>query len=195
MGGDPQAGRSLYRQYFYWYNIAHEVSHVLRRIYASDRRADSQGFFEEETAVNQLAVAYWRAKGHAIDLLWLENQLRLALLNIPDPVPPYEDRPAYVNHHFQELSDPTSYAHLQFNMVVSALDRPLEFSAALQRLVSAQASDGVTIPISPDLPIDENLPYRLVEEMRKTLQAYNLPIPEVQVVCMYAPAIQFVTWE
>jgi hypothetical protein len=194
-GGDAKRGRSLYELYFYWYNIPHVVSHVLRRIYAGHNGSLWEQIWEEETAVNQLAVAYWRAKGQASRLLELEVELRQALLNIPDPVPNNEDRTVYLNRHAHEMADPAAYAHYQFNMVCSALAYPIDFSQALKTLVSPGANDGSTIPLSPDFPLDDDLPYRTVSDMRKTLAAYGLDLPDIQIICMYSPAIQFVIWD
>ncbi len=188
--GNQQRGRALYELYFYWYNIPHEIGHVLRSLYSTCSEK-----WEEETRVNQFAVSYWRAKGQMPRLLHLENEITQALAHIPDPVPANEDRAVYLNLHHQELADPASYAHYQFNMVRAALAHPLDFSQALKKLITPQANDGTTIPLSPDFPLDEDLPYRTVEDMRRTLAAYDVHLPEVQIICMYAPAIQFVTWD
>ncbi len=185
-----ERGRALYELYFYWYNIPHEIGHVLRALFST-----YSGKWDEETAVNQFAVSYWRAKGQIPRLLHLENEITQALAHIPDPVPANEDRAVYLERHHQELTDPASYAHYQFNMVRSAMAHPLDFSQALKRLITPQANDGTTIPLAPDFPLDEDLPYRTVEDMRRTLAAYDVHLPEVQIVCMYAPAIQFVTWD
>ena len=191
MGGDPQRGREFYQLYFYWYNIAHEVGHVLRTMYG--RWTGNN--WEEENAVNQLAVAYWRAKGETERLMTLETTLRRALSNLPDPVPPHEDRATYLNQHLQEVSNnPAAYAHYQFNMVLAALTHPLEFSTALRQWISPDANDGTTIPLSPDYPLDEELPHRTVYDLRKTMTAYSLYLPDIQIACLYSPALQFVIW-
>ncbi len=193
--GNQQRGRALYELYFYWYNIPHEIGHVLRALYSSFRGNVMDQMWEEETAVNQFAVSYWRAKGQMPRLLHLENEITQALTHIQDPVPANEDRAVYLSRHRQELSAPASYAHYQFNMVRSAMSHPLDFSQALKKLITPQANDGTTIPLSPDFPLDADLPYRTVEDMRRTLAAYDVHLPEIQVICMYAPAIQFVTWD
>lgn len=194
MGSDPQRGRALFELFFYWYNIPHEVTHVLRRVYTTEESLWEQ-IWDEETAASQFAVAYWRAKGQARRLLELETMLRSALLRIPDPVPANEDRASYLNRHSRDLTAPAAFAHYRFNMVLAALVRPLDFSQALKKLISPRASDGSTIPLSPDFPLDEDLPYRTVDDIRRTLHAYNLDLPEMQVVCLYSPAIEFVTWD
>jgi hypothetical protein len=195
MGGDPQRGKSLYELYFYWYNIPHEVAHILRTIYNQQTNQIWDQIWEEETAVNQIAVSYWRAKGQQMRLLHLESEIIYALQHIPDPVPANEDRAIFLNRHHHDLADTSSYAHYQFNMVRYALAHPMDLSYALRKLVSPQASDGATIPISPDFPLDEDLPYRTVDDMRKTLAACGLRLPDIQIICMYSPALQFVLWD
>lgn len=195
MGGTPEQGKALYELYFYWYNIPHEIAHILRTIYVPTNGNLWNRIWEEETAANQIAVSYWRAKGQNVRLLHLENAIQKALVHIPDPVPANEDRAVFLNRHHQDLTDPSSYAHYQFNMVRYALAHPIDFSHALRTLVSPMANDGTTIPLSPDFPLDEDLPYRTVDDMRKTLYAYGLELPEVQVICMYSPALQFVLWD
>jgi hypothetical protein len=195
MAGNRERGQALYEMYFYWYNIPHEIGHVLRALYNSYAEIFSRGVWGEETAVNQFAVSYWRAKGQTARLLKLENELHLALNNMPDPVPANEDRAVYLNNHYRELTDPSTYGHYQFNMVRYALAHPFDFSQALKTLVTPKANDGVTIPLSPDFPIDEDLPYRTIDDMRKTLLAYGIHLPDIQIICMYSPSLQFVTWD
>lgn len=192
MGEDMEHGKAFYRLYFYWYNIAHEVSHALRFLYGTY----TGKVWEEENAVNQLAVAYWRTKGQIGRLVQLETGLRQALTNLHDPVPADQDRITYLNTHYQKIgNDPAAYGHYQFSMVRAALERPMDLPNALRRFVTVDASDGATIPLSPDFPLDETLPVHLVEDIRKTLIAYGLKVPEVQAVCQVSPALQFITWD
>lgn len=195
MGGDVSAGQTLYENYFYWYKIPHGISHVLRRLYFTCSDSMWNQMWEEENAANQLAVAYWMAKDRKNRLFQLESQITQALQHIPDPVPASEDRIVYMNHNPEKMDDPVVQLYYQFNMVRSALSRPLDLSYALRELVSPRSSDGITIPLARDFPLDEDLPYRTVNDMQKTLFAYGLELPNIQVVCMYSPAIQFVTWD
>ncbi len=195
MGDDPNAGQALYEHYFYWFNIPHQIGHVLRRLYQNQSENMWGKLWEEDMAANQLAVSYWRAKGHTSRLFHLENQISEALRHIPDPVPASEDRTVYINRNREKMDDPVVMVHYQFNMVRSAVTRPLEFPHALRKLVSSRTSDGITIPLSRDFPLDEDLPYRTVNDMQKTLQAYGLELPDIQVICMYSPAIQFIAWD
>jgi hypothetical protein len=192
MGGDPVEGSDFYRLYFYWYNIAHEVGHILRNLYLTSTIST----WNEENAVNQFAVAFWRAKGETERLLTLEMLLRKALTHLPDPVPAQEDRATYLNNHIQAVSnEPAAYSHYQFNMVRSAMAHPIEFSQAIKTLISFDANDGATIPLQPDFPLDDELPHRTVHDLRRTLAAYGLKLPDIQIICFYTPALQFAEWD
>lgn len=192
MGGDKPQGEAFYKLYFYWYYIAHELGHVLRIQY----RGKPENTWEEETAAHQFAVSYWRAKGQFQLLLELESMVRRALQNLPDPVPADADRATYFNHSSEKIaSDPAAFWGYQFYLTRANLQRPLDFPNALRSLLSPEASDGTTIPLAPDFPLDDDLPFRTVEDMRKTLMAYGLVLPDVQVINMYSPALQFVQWE
>ena len=147
-------------------------------------------------AMNRFAVAFWRAKGQSLRLLELERKLRAILSILPDPVPPDRDRRTFFRRHYQEVSaDPTAFAHFQFSIALENLQQPVEFPVALRTLISPDASDGNTIPLSPDIPMEETLPYFSVGDIAKTVSAYGLSMPEIQVICAYAPALQFVQWD
>lgn len=192
MGGDSEQGADFYRLYFYWFNVAHEVGHILRNLYYTS----TVSMWNEENAVNQFAVSFWRAKGETERLFTLDQLLRKALVNLPDPVPVHEDRAAYLNNHMQFVSsNPSAYGHYQFNMVRSALAHPIEFSHALRTLISFDASDGTTIPLQPDFPLDDELPHRTVHDLRRTMAAFGLYLPDIQIICLYTPALQFADWD
>ena len=81
-------------------------------------------------------------------------------------------------------------------MVRTALERPLSFPLALKTLIAEDANNGTTIPLAPDAPFkNSQMPQQTVDDMRKTLAAYNIQLPPVQVICQYAPALQFVLWD
>ncbi len=180
------AGKSLYELYFYGYNIPHEIGHILRNV--ARTRTDYQ--WEEEMSCNQFAVAYWRARG-AVELLrQLEEILTLCISRLADPCPPGMDRADYFNQHYQQLSDPPSYAHYQFNMVLSALANPLPFDQALLALYNHTAPVQARLPALGDPRITPDLPAQTLAEVRAALDVYGLPLPAVAVQRMYTPAIQ-----
>jgi hypothetical protein len=180
------AGKSLYELYFYGYNIPHEVSHILRAV--TQTRTERQ--WDEETSCNRFAVAFWRGRGAVGLLRQLEESLSACLARLADPCPPGEDRADYFNRHYQELSDPPSYAHYQFNMVLSALAQPLSFAQALQMFFNHTAPDPARLPFLGDPRTTPELPARTLSEIRAALEAFGLPLPEVTLQRLYTPAIQ-----
>ncbi len=192
MNEDAVQGGDFYRLYYYWYNVAHEIGHILRNLYGTA----TISAWNEENAVHQFAVSFWRAKGETERLVKLETLLRRALVHLPDPVPAQENRAAYLNNNNQVVTDElAANAHFQFNMVRSALAHPIEFSQALRSLISIRANDGITIPLQPDFPLDDELPHRTVHDLRKTLSAFGLKLPDIQIICFYTPALQFAAWD
>ncbi len=185
-GKGPEAGKALYELYFYGYNIPHEIGHILRA--AAGTRTERQ--YDEEMSCNRFAVAYWRGRG-AVDLLRrLEATLAECLARLADPCPPGADRAAYFNRHYQELIDPPSYAHYQFNMVLSALAQPLGFGQALQALFNHASSRPARLPPLGEPRITPGLPARTLLEVRLALDDFGLPLPEIALQRLYTPAIQ-----
>ena len=125
MGSQKERGQAFYELYFYWYNIAHELGHVLRAHYGTS--AIESGPWDEEIAVNNFAVAYWQARNERERLLRLGGWVREALETLEDPLPPGEERSTYFNTHYSELgTNPSAYGHYQFSMVLAALRQPID---------------------------------------------------------------------
>lgn len=180
------AGKSLYELYFYGYNIPHEVGHILRQLTGTqtDRR------YDEEMSANLFAVAFWRGRGAAGLILKMEATLHVCLDHMSDPLPPGEDRAEYFNRHQQELIDPRSYGHYQFNMVLSALTQTMSFEQALLELFHHTAPASARQPVLGDPAIGPDLPEKTVAELRWVMDAFGLALPEIGVQRIYTPAIQ-----
>lgn len=186
------AGQTFYELYFYWFNIAHELAHVLRAHYGS--QTDSH--WKEETAVNDFAVAYWNGRGETERLFRLRGLVIDAFAKLEDPVPTGENRFDYFDNHYRELStNALAYAHYQFSMVLSALEKQLDFSQALHSLIKTQVKEVAPQPAVLYSVIDADLPPRIVSDMRIYLAPYGVDLPEMQIVCSFSPMIQFVDWD
>ena len=187
MGADTRRGQSFYETYFYGYNIAHEIGHMLRWLYGS--RTEQQ--YVEETSCNQFAVAYWHARLANHLLVQLAADIAFGLAYLPDPTPPGEDRVDYFNHHQQELIEPKKYGHYQWTMVQEALRHPLTLSDGLRTLITPQIEqyNAPLIPFDPDIRID--LPGETINDIRDTLACYGVVVPEIAAVCEFAPQLQF----
>lgn len=187
MGADTRRGNSFYENYFYGYNIAHEIGHLLRWHYGS--RTEQQ--YVEETACNQFAIAYWRARQANRLLAQLAEDIAFALAYLPDPTPPGEDRADYFNRHHQELSEPKKYGHYQWTMVQEELCNPLTLSDGLRTFITPQIEQHTPplIPFDPDISV--NLPGETISDICVTLARYGVVVPEISAVCEFAPQLQF----
>lgn len=68
--------------YFHWYNIIHEVGHVL----LDNNRVDMDGV-QEELWVNSFAVAYWEEVDKKNNLIKVKEIINDIIKDIPTPVP------------------------------------------------------------------------------------------------------------
>jgi len=192
MDNAPQKGQSFYELYFYWYNIPHELGHILRGYYSS--RGDTN--WQEENAVNSFAVAYWKARGESNRLQQFRQLVRSAFRKLADPVPIGEDRSSYLDEHYGELASvPSAYGHFQFSMVLNALEEKQNFIQALHSLITTQAIETIPPHSTPYPEITSDLPYQIVSDMRNYLAAYKVELPDIEVVREFSPNLQFVTWD
>jgi len=192
MDNNPKKGQSFYELYFYWYNIPHELSHILRGCYSS--RGDTN--WQEENAVNSFAVAYWKARGEANRLQQFRQLVLSAFSKLEDPVPSGEDRSSYLDEHYGELVPiPSAYGHFQFSMVLNALEEKQSFIQTLHSLITTQAIEAVSPHSTPYPEITSDLPYQIVSDMRNYLAAYKVELPDIKVIRAYSPNLQFVRWD
>jgi hypothetical protein len=190
-GGDMGKANAFYTLYFYAYNIPHEMGHVLRFLSGS-RTALA---YDEELACNRFAVAYWRACEANHLLAQLNRMLLSAMQYIQDPCPPSEDRAAYFNRCYQQIgSDPASYAHYQFSMVLQALEEtessPPNFGAALEDLFGYRLAQVGVFSSRRDPAPHPNLPEETLLDLNNRLVSFGVLIPPVWAECVYTPAVQ-----
>lgn len=192
MDNDLNRAQFFYELYFYWYNIAHEIGHILRGYHSS--RSNIR--WQEENAVNSFAVAYWKARGELERLGQVRQFVHSAFIKLEDPVPDGEERSSYFDEHYRDLvSNPPAYGHFQFSMVLNALEEQWTFAQALQGLITPQAVEAPYPRSKPYPEITSDLPYQIISDMRRYLVGYGVELPEIEVVRSFSPNLQFVTWE
>jgi len=192
MDNSVKQGQFFYELYFYWYNIPHELGHILRGYYSSYENSH----WQEETAVNSFAVAYWNTRGESNRLQQLRQLVHSAFSRLEDPVPGGEDRSGYFDEHYRELlSNPSAYGHFQFRMVLNALEEKRSFIQALQSLITPQAVERISPYSKPYSEITSDLPFQIVSDMGDFLTAYKVELPEIEIVRSFSQAIQFANWE
>lgn len=191
-GNDAERGKTFYELYFYWFDIPHEVGHVLREQYG----LTDSNHWNDETAVNTFAVAYWQQRGENQRLQQLREFVRTIFSNLQDPLPLGEDRASYFNEHYSELAtNPPAFGHFHFDMVLAALDNHWDWQQTLRSLISATAKEAVPTPTPLYASISADLPTRIVHDMRAYLIPYGLELPEMNVVCSFAPELLYVVWD
>ncbi|MBI4786672.1 MAG: hypothetical protein HY782_06480 [Chloroflexi bacterium] len=189
MDNQPQRGRVLFALYYYWFNIAHECGHILRKAYGT--RAESR--WVEEQAATEFAVAYWRAFGEEGRLAQLADCVEDGKRLLPNPILPDEEPAAYYDTHYTELTQtPHEHSYLQFAWVLDGLAKKQDLTAALRHLVTEQAHAGP--PMTPRfyLDIDVHLPLTIIPDLRQVLAGHDVILPPVEIVQSFSPAIQFV---
>lgn len=188
MPADPRATiwgtddwvREFYTHLGVWNGTVHEMGHILRWHYGTDS-SDSDPW-AEETAVNDLAVAYWRARGETVRLAYFEALVRRALSTFTTiPVPADADPVAWFQQHYHDPMPFLTYGYYQEQMVVAALEKQLDLVTALRNYITPSAT--VAEPTRPDPypSLDADLPFRIVDDMRSFLAAYGVEVP---VVCV-----------
>ena len=105
---DEDLGRPFFTHAFYWHGTVHEMAHILRWHYGTS----SANPWDEETAVNDFSMAYWRARGEEARLASFGSLVRHALSTSTNPVPVGEDPAMWFQQHYNAwcelLSGPMS---------------------------------------------------------------------------------------
>lgn len=191
MEGQIQQARTFFELYFYWFNIAHECGHILRKYHGTT----SESRWVDEDATNEFAVAYWRAFGESARLEELACLVSGARRLLPSPILQDEDSAAYFDAHYEELaSNLPAQTYLQFTWVLHALDRPVDLAQVLR---SQLTEDALITDPPPPLAYPEiqvGLPLRIIPDMRELLARYGVRLPQIAVVCAPSPGIQFVSF-
>ena len=188
---DEELGRPFFTHYFYWNGTVHEMGHILRQHYGTT----GANPWEEETAVNDFAAAYWHARGEDVRLASLATLVRRALSTLSNPVPLGEDPAVWFQQHYNDPMPLLAYGYFQEQMVLAAQAKQLDLATALRTLITPTASAAVLSRPDPYPTLDADLPFRIVEDMRPFLAPYGVELPTVRVVREVSPSIQFVSRE
>lgn len=123
----------------------------------------------------------------------LVNQV---LSQLQDPTPPGADQADYFDQNYLELAqNPPAFGFYHFSMVLAALNRHLDWQQALRTLITPESKDAAPLTRQPYPAITVDLPSRIVSDLRADLRPYGLELPEVQIICEFAPELLFVVWD
>jgi hypothetical protein len=190
--GDEELGRPFFTHYFYWNGTVHEMGHILRQHYGTT----STNPWEEETAVNDFAAAYWRARGEDERLAHFASLVRRALNTLPDPVPEGEDPAVWFQEHYDDPMPILAYGYFQEQMVLAAQAKQLDLATVLRTLITPTAIAGVLNRPEPYPTLHADLPFQIVDDMRSFLAPYGVELPAMRVIReVSASGIQFVSRE
>ncbi len=191
MDNQLQKGRAFFQLYYYWYNIAHEMCHVLRKYYG----ITAESRWVEETAATEFAVAYWREFGEVARLGQLEECLNTSIRLLPNPIPPSTETGPYFDANYAALSNNLpEHGYLQYRWVMEALERKTDLQSVLQKLVTPTARRVAKLPQRFYAQVDVDSPLTIIPDMRALLAGYEVVLPPVQVLHSFSPSVQLVSF-
>ncbi|MDO5292073.1 MAG: hypothetical protein Q4F05_04910 [bacterium] len=117
--------------YFHWFNLIHEVGHVL-----VEQQKLHINPVEEELFVNQFAVAYWRQVGADEYLAELKKIIEEVITRLPNPVPSKQSFVEFFRRIWgtAELYTVSMYGYFQLSCVIQALTEERTLEEILKRL-------------------------------------------------------------
>lgn len=178
----------FYKRYFYWFNVVHEMGHILRRKYGTT----SKDAWDEEQNVNDFAVAFWQQNKQDQHLEYLMKNMEIFLARIPNPVYSKCDEKEYFNKNYNEL-DPMGYGFFQFNFVLNSLKKKQEFYDVIKNNIYSNA---VYMENNCSINYDEvndTLPQKIIDDLRKYLISFGIELPQVTAIKQFTSNIQYVS--
>lgn len=191
LSGSPVRAKDFYQLYFYWFNIAHEMAHILKHKYGTSKDL-SGDVWREEQDCNDFAVAYWRHNRQESRLQTLGEWISEALSHLPDPVPADAEPQTFFNENYTELGkQPEKYGHFQFSFVKNAFKEKMDFITVLRTRIHPDAKPAVRDLHFDYEEISAALPPRVVEDLRRVIAPFGLALPSINVIQEFYPMLQF----
>jgi hypothetical protein len=191
----PVCAKKLYQLYFYWFNIAHEMAHILKLRYGTSRYVLGD-FRQEEQECNDFAAAYWQHSRQESRLQTLSKLISEALSHLPDPAPADARPQAFFNENCAELSKrPAEYGHLQFAFVKKALEEKMDLLTAMRRSIHPNATPADRHLHFDYEEINAALPPSVVDDLRRVVAAFGVTLPSIDVIKESYPMPQSVVPE
>lgn len=183
--GNSDEFEDEYNLYFHWYNMIHELGHL---IYMKNKSA-----FEwispvyEEKHVNDLAVAYWRTYGEKARL---DRVYEIVTRIISQLKPPCSDEDILTHYEdekaFREASrDSNDYAFIQFSLVKHAIETiDTDFYETL-KIKGFDVRNNTACKLAySDLDIQ-----MIVDDAVEVVRSHGLHMPDVKVFEYYHPHV------
>lgn len=166
-----------YELYFHWYNIMHELAHLIVSFNGAERLTDTA----EEQYVNDFAVAYWALYGEDEKNDQLSSIVKYGLCQFISPSPDGENYLDFFQRNWGNgaLYNFNDYGWFQFNCVNTSLHSHETLAHVIQRRFGIREKF-VHERISYDMH-DENTSQRIVDDARAILTGWGLTIPPVTI--------------
>lgn len=177
--GNEDIARTFHKTYFQWYNLIHELGHIFRRYHGIKVDWTKEGANEEQ-AVNDFAMAYWKKFGQNDKLEFIIKYIEQMLKVMPSPIQEEVDFLAYWNEHFSALQSSEIYAFFQFTSVKRSYESNESFSEVLNRF-GIKSIDAYDKKLVYD---DEYHPQNIIDDCCKILNAMKIDTPLVEVVLL-----------
>ncbi len=192
LGADTPRGRMFYELYYLWFNIPHEMAHLLREQYGRTDKSE----WADENAASAFAAAYWRQRGETQRLYILREMLIDVIGHLPDPVPEGVDRGQYFDARYDKLvRSATGFSQYLFTIALDAINTPRPWLEAVRGLINPVAHNADVDPVGPYAAINADLPKQIVADMRDYLRPFGVKLPEIEIESEFGYQLQSVTWE
>lgn len=120
---------SSFKLYFHWFNIVHELSHII----TAKNGIPNNDLLTTEWMVNKIATAFWRTFGDDDVYQRLVEVVKKARQSIPNPVPGNTNfEEFYANYSDMEDDTMLLYAYFQFTLVDRALSLTNDIYSVLE---------------------------------------------------------------
>jgi hypothetical protein len=125
--GNGETGEDVFDQAAHKWIFIHEMGHWWRRCQNKDTLP-----YDEETAANRIAIAYWRKYEPAF-MKFMMTIFSNVVNTIPSPVPVGQNERDYFNNNYNSLPGGAAYSWYQSKMIVNAYnEKPiLSFKQAI----------------------------------------------------------------
>lgn len=117
--------------YFHWYNIVHEIGHVL----VNDNNMDMDGV-NEELFVNSFAVAYWKEVDKKNNLNRVKDMIHHVIKDIPSPLTKESNFKEFFKRIWgtEIMNNVMMYGYFQLSCVLEAFNLNKSLSDVLQEI-------------------------------------------------------------
>lgn len=183
--GNEDIAREFHKIYFQWYNLIHEFAHIFRRYHGIKIDWTKEGANEEQ-AVNDFAMAYWKKFGQKDKLEFIIKYIEQTLKVMPNPIPIEADFLEFWNEHFSGIQSSELYAFFQFTSVKRSYESNESFSDVLNSF-GIKSIDAYHRNLTY---AEEYHPQNVIDDCCKILNDMGIDTPSVEVVLSDDPIIQ-----